>query len=58
MKRMTVRDLTLAAVIAAVYAGLTLFLRPAWFSPTMPPPGSSNCTDTSLRAFIVCPGPF
>ena len=39
-------------------SGLTLFLRPAWFSPTMPPPGSSNCTDTALRAFIVCPGPF
>lgn len=39
-------------------SGLTLSLQPAWFSPTMPPPGSTNCTDTSLRAFIVCPGPF
>lgn len=36
-------------------SGLTLFL---WFRPTMPPPGSINCTDKSLRAFIACQGPF
>ena len=42
-------------------SGLTLFLRPAQFSPVRPHCALSrctNCTNKSLKAFIVCRGPF